>query len=368
MNEDNSKHLRDSIIQVMTEQNDRNIRRFMVNNIEEHPRDIARLAARRFKISRVAVGRYLRELVEGGILTAQGVTKDRVYALATLYEDQWTIPITSETNEDSVWRERVGPVLKKLPENVLTICNWGFTEMLNNVIDHSESPVASLSVSMTARAVTLIVHDDGIGIFNKIQQKFGYDDPRQALLELSKGKLTTDAANHTGYGIFFTSRAFDKFVLGSGPLMLLRRNDNDEWFIEVQDQPEASKGTYVKMQISLMSDRKLTEIFDLYTNNVDGGFTKTHVPLVLAKYEGEQLVSRSQARRVLARVKEFKEVFLDFSGIKVIGQAFADEIFRVFANNNPGIRIVYVHTDKDVEKMIKLAKVARNRESAANKS
>ena len=57
----------------------------------------------------------------------------------------------------------------------------------------------------------------------------------------------------------------------------------------------------------------------------------THIPLRLAEYGEDNLVSRSQAKRVLARVDRFEEVILDYSGIRAVGQAFADEIFRVFA-------------------------------------
>jgi hypothetical protein len=38
---------------------------------------------------------------------------------------------------------------------------------------------------------------------------------------------------------------------------------------------------------------------------------------------------------VLARVERFRKVLLDFAGVKSIGQAFADEIFRVFAAETP---------------------------------
>ncbi|MBU1083906.1 MAG: STAS-like domain-containing protein, partial [Candidatus Omnitrophica bacterium] len=55
--------------------------------------------------------------------------------------------------------------------------------------------------------------------------------------------------------------------------------------------------------------------------------------------EGANYVSRSQARRVLAGLEKFKTVVLDFKGIEAIGQAFADEIFRVWKS---------AHTDKEI--------------------
>jgi len=43
---------------------------------------------------------------------------------------------------------------------------------------------------------------------------------------------------------------------------------------------------------------------------------------------------------------------LDFSGVEMIGQAFADQIFRVFRNEHPDINLVRINTNDDVEKMV----------------
>jgi len=80
---------------------------------------------------------------------------------------------------------------------------------------------------------------------------------------------------------------------------------------------------------------------------------KTHVPLSLATYGDENLISRSQARRLLARFNQFQEVLLDYQGIESIGQAFADEIYRIYARNNPEVKIVSINTNEQIRKMIK---------------
>jgi hypothetical protein len=51
------------------------------------------------------------------------------------------------------------------------------------------------------------------------------------------------------------------------------------------------------------------------------------VPVRLAQYGNENLISRSRAKRVLARVDLFKKLILHFEGVPVVGQAFTDEIF-----------------------------------------
>jgi hypothetical protein len=76
------------------------------------------------------------------------------------------------------------------------------------------------------------------------------------------------------------------------------------------------------------------------------------VPLRLAQFGRDDLVSRSQARRVAARFERFQEVFLDFSGIDSIGQPFADEIFRVYATDHPEIKLVAHNANEQVNQMI----------------
>jgi len=82
-------------------------------------------------------------------------------------------------------------------------------------------------------------------------------------------------------------------------------------------------------------------------------FDKTTVPMRLAN--SSDLVSRSQARRVLSGLELFKEVILDFKDIEYIGQAFADEIFRVFTNMNPATSITPQNANDDVQYMINRA-------------
>ncbi len=109
------------------------------------------------------------------------------------------------------------------------------------------------------------------------------------------------------------------------------------------------------MTISFNAERTDTEVLNEYTDNEDFSFSKTHVPVNLASYEHDQLVSRSAAKRLLKRFDKFKEVWLDFAGVEKIGQAFADEIFRVFATTNPDIKLVYTNANKQVISMIKRA-------------
>jgi hypothetical protein len=80
------------------------------------------------------------------------------------------------------------------------------------------------------------------------------------------------------------------------------------------------------------------------------------VPVRLGLYEGERLVSRSQAKRILNRVERFRYVILDFAGVDTIGPAFADEVFRVFANRHPEISLMAINESEQIGRMINRAR------------
>jgi len=96
----------------------------------------------------------------------------------------------------------------------------------------------------------------------------------------------------------------------------------------------------------------MKEIYDEYAEPDEYAFNKTRVPVKLARYEGEKLVSRSQAKRLVSRFEKFSTVILDFEDVEEIGQAFADEIFRVFASNHPEVKLITAHVTDAVNKMI----------------
>lgn len=336
----------------------REIDDFIVYAIEEHPKDVTRLAAERFNLNRRTIVDHLQGLIAAGILTAEGRTKARVYKLRTLIEESWTLPLTPDSEEQQVWETTVAPQLGGLPDNVRAICQYGFNEMFNNAIDHSNSTKVSVDLKTTAATIHIRIHDYGVGIFEKIKTALNLAEPREALLELSKGKLTTAPERHAGEGIFFTSRMFEKFSILSGELVYLAQaSTEDDWLFEFSDGKPIS-GTAVNMNISTRSTRTTQSVFDRFSG-VDVGFTKTHVPVALARYGEDKLVSRSQARRVLARFEKFKEVSLDFSGVETIGQPFADEIFRVFADRNPNIKLTHSHASHQIQNMIAWVRGAR---------
>ena len=119
------------------------------------------------------------------------------------------------------------------------------------------------------------------------------------------------------------------------------------------------------MSIATDSSRTLKQVFEEYSSGPDDySFAKTIVPVRLAQIGDENLISRSQGKRLMQRVDQFRCVMLDFTGVTTIGPAFADEVFRVFAREHPNVEIVPIHAVPEIQRMIRRAEVARDQQKS----
>lgn len=324
------------------------IRNYMLTACRDRSLNVAAETARHFKISRQAASRHLHALEEAGLVRSEGAKNVKKSALIPLKQTSWTFRLAG-LKEDVVWLESIAPLIADLPGNVREMWQYGATEMINNALDHSEGLNLSIYFSRNAIDCELTITDDGEGIFHRIQRLTGLYDARESILELAKGKLTTDPQNHSGEGIFFTSRAFDSFAIISRNLYFTHQAEKDDWLIDIDSD---TPGTSIYLRLSNTCPRTMKEIYDEYAEPDEYSFNKTRVPVKLARYEGEKLVSRSQAKRLVSRFEKFSTVILDFEDVEEIGQAFADEIFRVFASNHPEVKLITAHATDAVNKMI----------------
>lgn len=332
------------------------IRRQIIRDVIHHPSGIAKHIAKIFSITPQAVYSHIKRLENEGWLASTGTGKGKRYFLGDIREYEGFFTFSKDFDENSIWRNYFSFLFEGVPENIVDICHYGFTEMVNNAFDHSGGGTVYISVSRKEESIIIYVIDDGEGIFRRITRLCNLPDERQALLELSKGKLTTDPDNHTGEGIFFTSRVFDRFEIDSKGLTF-SHDDKDKFdFLDESKLPKNKVGTLIYMYIDRDSKRTDQEVFDEYSSGPDEyHFNKTVIPVRLAQYGNEKLVSRSQAKRLLARVEKFHNVIFDFEGVNSVGQAFADEIFRVYAQRYPNIVLLPVHMKEGVSRMVNKA-------------
>ncbi len=331
----------------------RDVEAAVFHRVGSHPEDLVRVVADELGLSRAAVVRHVNRLVEEGYLAKQGTTRP-TYVHGVKRKARLTYELEGLA-EDIVWSNDLAPLLHGVPRNVIEICHYGITEMVNNAVDHSEGKELIVRLDVNEEKVILSVTDDGVGIFRKITEHLSLPDERLALLELAKGKLTTDPIRHTGEGIFFTSKAFDEFWIFSGDLTFGHHPavSDDDWLLESNKPMD---GTAVVMHIQRSSKTVLRDIFSKYSSGPDDySFEKTIVPVRLARIGDENLISRSQAKRLISRFDKFRNIILDFEGVEMVGQAFADEIFRVFARAHPGIELIPSGARPEVQEMINRA-------------
>ena len=72
--------------------------------------------------------------------------------------------------------------------------------------------------------------------------------------------------------------------------------------------------------------------------------------------DGKICMTRSQAKKVLAGLEKYKKIIFNFAGVEVIGQAFADEIFRVFNIEHPEIELEPINMSESVRLMVERAR------------
>ncbi len=311
--------------------------------------------ARYLGVSRQAVNRHLKTLVQDRRIDRTGRTRGASYRIHVPGTEPESLPRFARGYALEGLEEHV--VLKEaelflnlqniINDNALSIFRYVFSEMVNNAIDHSMAAECLVDVYIEDYMCYGRVKDAGIGIFYSIFDKFKLADEAAAVGELIKGKTTTMKERHSGEGVFFSSKATDEMSFRSHRINLIFDNRGGDIYIQEKGN---AKGTEVTFGINIHTRRKLEDVFKLYSpKEYDYQFEKTRVFVKLFQRE---LVSRSEARRLLSGLDKFSEIVLDFKGVTSIGQGFADEIFRVFHEGHPDIIINVENLSKNLKPMI----------------
>ncbi len=302
--------------------------------------------ARRLGISRQSAHLALATLVKAGALQRVGAGRGSRYRRMATVWAAGTWPRLGLA-EDVVWQQFESAVAAHARETVVSILHYAVTEMVNNAIEHSGGVNVSARVTEDGKTIAFDVEDDGVGIFEHVMRTRGLRTPFEAIAELQKGKVTTAPNAHSGEGIFFTSKMADRMIIGSGTTSWVIdgiRND--------QGAETAPKrvGTLVHFEIARDSKRTAEEVFAAFTDD-DLAFNRTRPSIRLFR-EGAEIVSRSEAKRLLTGLERFTEVELDFKDVRGIGQGFSDEVFRVWQQEHPQVKLIVTNANPAVQFMI----------------
>lgn len=332
------------------------IRKYLLAHIERKDAALVTKATETFSVSKTTVYNHLKQLEKASVIRKTGHAGGEKYELVSQQTYFHYLP-AKQLEEDRIYTADIAPLLTRLPPNVQDIWRYAFTEMMNNAIEHSLATEIHCLVTQNYLNTDIYIADNGIGIFRKIQTYFQEELHESITLDeavdaLFPGKLTTARKNHSGEGIFFTSRALDRFYIYSDKKIFAHRPFSDRR-IDVSEFPKES-GTAVDMTLSNTSTKLLKEVFDMFTDP-DKGFFKTQIPIA-HMFENGYPVSRSEARRLGTFLKDFEEITFDFQGVPQIGQAFTHELFVVYPRSHPAIKMHIANANGDVANMIRRVK------------
>ncbi|MFV2000250.1 MAG: STAS-like domain-containing protein [Acidimicrobiia bacterium] len=300
--------------------------------------------ARAAGVSRQTAHAALSVLVQRGMAQPVGAGRGAHYLPTGVRSYRWS---NEGLEEHRVWAELLdGEPLSSVRDPARSILEYAVSEMVNNVIDHSLADTVTVRVGRLGNDLTITIEDDGVGVFAKIQEEKSLESHLDALSQLSKGKLTTDPARHTGEGIFFASKAVDVFTLVA---------NNLEWIIDNRlvdvavGTASRSCGTAVTLRHDPTDPRTLESVFAAYTTDFE--FDTSQVIVRLFEH-GDSFVSRSQARRIAAGLEKFRRVIVDFAGIQRVGQGFVDELFRIWSAAHPETALEPINMNPAVKFMV----------------
>lgn len=331
-----------------TEEKKRSIKAYIVEKIANNTPNVSKHVAETFNISRNTVNAYMLELQDSGIIRKVQKNQYELSAVTYKYRLQRSKgELNGEQNADEfIYEKCFRQHLKGCSQNAIGIWDYAMKEMLNNVIDHANANNMNLIIKKDFLRMSVIIADDGVGIFEKIKDYFQLESLDAARCELFKGKLTTNKQKHSGEGIFFTSRMMDDFlILSSGKVFSTNKYNSDA---NLDVRVSVSKGTCVYMTLANNTRRSTRDVFDKYSN-VECGFDKTMIPL--KNIFDDAPVSRSQAKRVCYRLDQFAEITLDFAGLDWMGQAFAHELFIIYQREHPNTVIKPINMSEGVKRM-----------------
>ena len=68
-------------------------------------------------------------------------------------------------------------------------------------------------------------------------------------------------------------------------------------------------------------------------------------------FDNRNPISRGQVKKIAEAINGYQEAIIDFDKCDIMAQGFSDELFRVFQNANPEIKLIPINMNHDVEWM-----------------
>ena len=325
------------------------IKDFILENLTRHQKDIIKASIRKFGLSRQAILKHMHTLISEDRVVAYGKTRDRFYELKHLVNFSKTVDIKNSFSPDEILKKQILPNLNSVALNIYEICEFSIMALLSNALDHAQATKLHYNLYVSPNDVHFVLSDNGIGIFENLNNSLILEDIQVAAIEIAKGRITTDPQNHGGDELMTVIHLFNKVTIDSSGICLTYYNKKNEWTVTRSSQ---QKGTIIHLEIKSNSRRTCQEIF---RQIFDRENKLVRIPVNLVRSDGEKVNSRIQAQSLLHNIKDLTEIEFYFKNIELIGPAFADELVRKTKEKNQIADIKWTNSTKMVDVLMSRA-------------
>jgi anti-sigma regulatory factor (Ser/Thr protein kinase) len=297
-------------------------------------------------VSRQAVHAHLKRMVDAGELVVDGSGRNVRYR--RIQHPHRFAYQRKGLEEHEVWNQVRSDVaeLATLPEATERVLHSALTELVNNAIEHSSARTVKIRCQRINSRIAVEIIDDGVGIFDHLVDELDFPTRLAALQELSKGRITTLPEAHAGGGLYFVSRIADYFEIESGGIRWMVDNEIPDMAMGASS---LAAGTRAWFEVELEPEYDPEEVFSESNEALELSRRRLVVKLFAI---GVRFMSRSEARRLLHGLEEYREIILDFKDVEAIGLGFVDEVFRVWPAAHPDTRIRAIHMEPTVRFMV----------------
>lgn len=296
--------------------------------------------------------RYMNELLEEKVI--ERIQRDSY----RLYINKWEYGFDRIDGhffpEDIIFQKTFAKLFEWKPSENLNSWRYAVDEMLNNVAEHSEADELRIEILYSCLDTMVILRDNGIGIFEKLQHNYPDKTIEEIKEELMNGELASTNEKHLGKGIFFTSKIMDYFRIQSGGIYISTSDAScgTPQFRGMSRSETSAKGTVVKMTLLNRSNTPASEIF---TKLPVTQWYNGQITVSVKEKVGENPVSRSQAVELCNTFCGYAEVLIDFSEVERVSPSFIHQIFIVFQREHPRMKIEPINMVYPINRIYLLA-------------
>lgn len=231
--------------------------------------------------------------------------------------------------------------------SVLQALSYCLYEMMDNVHIHSGKPLGTAMTyfDSTQNTMSILIADDGMGIKASLSENEKYKNITEAeALKMCIQDQITDGKG-LGFGLYTTSRLVDsigkEFILRSGTHKLVRKDgaesvvENGFWqgtliFMVIGTGEEIDPGKVVDHRTDV--EEEYNESF-IGTEELESLWygTQSNTDRVEFKFIdygtdfGTRDMGQKLRQQLLALINSGEKVVLDFTGVNVVSNSFADE-------------------------------------------